>query len=74
MDAVARWQGEHEDSCQVTVGVDVTGIDVSITGSRNFNGDLTLGTLSRSFFSRRLAAMISGGSTNTVNALTTYSS
>ena len=48
-------QGVSKDSCQVTVG-DVTVIDVSITGSRNFNGDLTFGTLSRSFFSCRLGA------------------
>ena len=32
-------------SCQVTVVVVVTDIDVSPTGSRNFNGDLTVGTL-----------------------------
>ena len=24
------WQGASKDSCQVTVGVDVTGIDVSV--------------------------------------------
>ena len=29
----------------------VTGIDISATGSRNFDGDLTLGTFSRSRFS-----------------------
>ena len=46
-----RWQGVNNVSCQVAVGVDVTGIDVSPTGSRNFSGDTTLGTLSRSFFS-----------------------
>ena len=45
------WQGVSNDSCQVTDGVDVTGIDVSITSSRNFNGDLALGTRSLSFFS-----------------------
>ena len=45
------WQGVHMASGQVTVGGDVTGIDDSFTGSRNLNGDLTLGTLSRSFFS-----------------------
>ena len=45
------WQGENKESCEVTVGVDVTGIDVSITGSRNSHGDLTLGTLSLSLFS-----------------------
>ena len=39
------WQGVKSDSCQVRVGVDVTGIDVSITSSLNLNGDLTLGTL-----------------------------
>ena len=33
LDDVARWQGEHKDSCQVTVGVDVTGFDVSISAS-----------------------------------------
>ena len=51
------WQGENNDSCQVAVGVDVTGIDDSITGSRNFGG-LTLGTLSRSFFSCCLASTL----------------
>ena len=40
-----------EVSCQVTVVVVVTGIDISSTGSRNFVGGVTLGTLSRSRFS-----------------------
>ena len=31
LDDVSRWQGENKDSCQLTVGVDVTGIDVSST-------------------------------------------
>ena len=46
------WQGVKKGSCHVTVGVGVgvTGIDVSITGSHNFNRDLTLRTLPRSFF------------------------
>ena len=52
------WQGVSKDPCQVTVGVDVTGIDDSNTSFRNFNGDLTIGSRSRSFFSLRLAAMI----------------
>ena len=34
------WRGVNGVSCRVTVGVDVTGIDVSSTGSRNFHGDL----------------------------------
>ena len=62
-DGWMTWRDVSKDSCPVTVGVDVTGIDVSITvtmtdkcdaaptGSRNLNGDLTLGTRSRSFFS-----------------------
>ena len=50
-DDVAKQQGVNRGSCQVTVIVVVTGIDVSPTGSRNFSGDLTLGTLSRSLFS-----------------------
>ena len=71
------WQGgrvRHRVSCQVTVGVGVTGIDVSSRGSRNFNGDLTLGTLSRSLFSWRLAAMISGGFDQHRECVATYSS
>ena len=51
LDEVARWQSENRVSCQVTFGVGVTGIDVSPTGSRNFSGDLTLGTFSRSLLS-----------------------
>ena len=46
-----KWQGVNKVSCQVTVGVDVTSLDVSPTSFRNFNGYLTLGTLPRSFFS-----------------------
>ena len=42
------WNGVGEASCQVTVGGRVTGVDDSITSSSNFNGDLTLGILSRS--------------------------
>ena len=41
----------HRVSCQVTVGVGVAGIGVSRTRFRNFNGDLTPGTLSRSLLS-----------------------
>ena len=44
-------QGANRVSCQVTVVVVVTGMDISSTGSRNFDRDLTLGTLSRSRFS-----------------------
>ena len=45
------WQGVKKDSRQGTVGGDdITGIDDSITGSRNFDGDLTLRTLPHSFF------------------------
>ena len=51
MDDAAIQQGANRVSCQVTAVVVVTDIDVSSTGSRNFGGDLTLGTLSRSRFS-----------------------
>ena len=51
LDDAAIQQGANRVSCQVTVVVFVTDIDVSSTGSRNFDGDLTLGTLSRSRFS-----------------------
>ena len=51
LDDVAIQQGANKVSCQVTFVVVVTDIDVSSTGSRNFDGDLTLGTLSRSRFS-----------------------
>ena len=51
LDDMAIQQGVNRVSCQVTVIVVVTDIDVSSTGSRNFNGDLTLGTLFRSRFS-----------------------
>ena len=47
-DDAAIQQGANRVSCQVTVVVEVTDIDVSSTGSHNFDGDLTLGTLSRS--------------------------
>ena len=33
------WQGENKDSCQVTIGVDVTGIEVSITVILNFHSN-----------------------------------
>ena len=68
LDDMAIQHGVNRDSCQVTVIVVVTDIDVSPTGFRNFNGDLTLGTLFGSRFSWRLTAIISGASTNTVNA------
>ena len=48
LDDAAIQQGAIRVSCQVTVVVVVTGIDISSTSSRNFDGDLTLGTLSRS--------------------------
>ena len=51
LDDVAIQQDANRVSCQVTVVVVVTDIYVSSTGSRNFNGDLTLGTLSRCRFS-----------------------
>ena len=44
-------QGANGVSCQITVVVLVTGVDISSAGSRNIDGDLTLGTLSRSRFS-----------------------
>ena len=51
LDDVAIQQDANRVSCQVTIVVVVTGVDVSSTGSRNFNGEFTLGTLSRSRFS-----------------------
>ena len=33
------WQGENKDSCQVTIGVDVTGIEVSITVILSFHSN-----------------------------------
>ena len=51
LDDAAIQQGANRVSCQVTVVVVVTCIDVSPTGSRNFDGGVTLGTLSRSRFS-----------------------
>ena len=51
LEDAAIQQGANRVSCHVTVVVVVTGIDISSTGSRNFDGDLTLGTLSRSRFS-----------------------
>ena len=51
LDDAAIQQGANRVSCQVTVVVVVAGIDISPTGSRNFDGDLTLATLSRSRFS-----------------------
>ena len=51
LDDAATQQGAKRVSCQVTVVFVVTDINVSSTGSRNFAGDLTLGTLSRSRFS-----------------------
>ena len=51
LDDMAMQQGVNRVSCQVTVIVVVIDIDVSSTGSRNFIGDLTLGTLFRSRFS-----------------------
>ena len=47
LDDTAIQQGVNRVSCQVTVIVVVTDIDVSSTSSRNFNGDMTLGTLFR---------------------------
>ena len=47
---VAIQQDANKVSCQVTVDAGVTGIDVSSASSRNCNGDLTLGSLSRTFF------------------------
>ena len=44
-------ESQKRVSGQVTMGSGVTGMIVSSTGSRNFNRDLTLGTLSRSRFS-----------------------
>ena len=46
LDDAAIQQGANRVSCQVTVVVVVTRIDISSTGSRNLDGDLTLGTLS----------------------------
>ena len=51
LDDAAMQQGAKRVSCQVMVGVGVTGIDVSPTGSRIFDGDWALGTLSRTRFS-----------------------
>ena len=51
MDDVVSLQSQKRVSGQVTVGIGVTGMIISPTGSRNFNGDLTLGIPSRSFFS-----------------------
>ena len=48
LDDAAIQQGANRVSCRVTVIVVVTDIDVSSKGSRNINGDLTLGTLFRS--------------------------
>ena len=51
IDDMAIQQGVNRVSCQVTVVVVVKGIGISPTSSRNFDGDLTLGTLSRSLLS-----------------------
>ena len=48
LDDAISIQGEKRVASQVTVVTLVTGIDISSTGSRNFTGDLTLGTLSHS--------------------------
>ena len=40
--AAAIQQGANRVSCHVTVVVVITSIDVSSTGSRNFDGDLTV--------------------------------